>query len=185
MQPDMRHFVGVRSGMTSYQCTAKKNAGVSCDNDGQCRSGHCATNNICCNCDAATADGNGECCTFCASGTGNCTRREASCRTGQCLNDPSADSPQSRAANHPPTTAPPPATTTRAVVRPPSFSPPAATSRTTATTPSTRSPQAARSGSRTRTWSPWMCWSLEAAEVVLRSGVVAVAGQCRNSTAEL
>ena len=46
-----------------------------------------APNNICCNCDAATADGNGECCTFCASGTGNCTRREASCRTGQCLND--------------------------------------------------------------------------------------------------
>ena len=99
---------------------------------------------------------------------------------------PSADSPQYRAVNHPPsTTARPPATTTRAGVRPPSCWPPAATSRTTATTPSTRSPQAARSGSRTRTWSPWMCWSLEAAEVVLHSGVVAVAGQCRNSTAEL
>ena len=79
--------VEYESGMNSYECTAKKNAGVSCDNDGQCRSGHCASNNICCNCDAATADGNGECCTFCASGTGNCTRREASCRTGQCLND--------------------------------------------------------------------------------------------------
>ena len=98
---------------------------------------------------------------------------------------PSADSPQHRAANRPPTTARPPATTTRAVVRPPSFSPPAVTSRTTATTPSTRSPSAARSGSRTRTWTPWMCWSLEAAEVVLHSGVVAVAGQWRNSTAEL
>ena len=98
---------------------------------------------------------------------------------------PSADSPQYRAVNRPPTTARPPATTTRAVVRPPSCWPPAATSRTTATTPSTGSPQAARSGSRTRTWSPWMCWSLEAAEVVLHSGVVAVAGQCRNSTAEL
>ena len=100
----------------------------------------------------------------------------------------SSETPQAQAANHPPpTTDPPPATTptTRAVVRPPSCWPPAATSRTTATTPSTRSPQAARSGSRTRTWSPWMCWSLEAAEVVLRSGVVAVAGQCRNSTAEL
>ena len=76
---------------------------------------------------------------------------------------PSADSPQYRAVNRPPTTAPPPATTTRAVVRPPSFSPPAVTSRTTATIPSTRSPSTARSGSRTRTWSPWMCWSLEAA----------------------
>ena len=100
----------------------------------------------------------------------------------------SSETPQSQAANHPPsTTAPPPVTTpaTRAGVRPPSFWPPAATSRTTATTPSTCSPQAPRSGSRTRTWSPWMCWSLEAAEVVLRSGVVAVAGQCRNSTAEL
>ena len=71
--------------------------------DDQCLS-DTAPNNVCCNCEAATADGNGECCMFCASGNGTCTRRGASCPSGECLDDICGNSPisggQSPAVNN-------------------------------------------------------------------------------------
>ena len=77
------------SGMYGLECAPKKNAGTWCSNHQQCRSGLCAQNNYCCDCDAATADESGECCSFCTPGSGTCAARSptATCPSGQCLND--------------------------------------------------------------------------------------------------
>ena len=58
------------SGMYQFQCTAKKNAGVSCDNDGQCLSGSCKGNRCCS--DTAIAQG----CSICTSGNGTCSTKK-------------------------------------------------------------------------------------------------------------
>ena len=58
------------NGDYQFQCTAKKNAGVSCDNDGQCLSGSCK-GNICCS-DTAIAQG----CSICTSGNGTCSTKK-------------------------------------------------------------------------------------------------------------
>jgi hypothetical protein len=55
------------SGMYHFQCTAKKNAGGSCDHDGQCLSGSCKGNRCCS--DTAIAQG----CSICTSGNGTCS----------------------------------------------------------------------------------------------------------------
>jgi hypothetical protein len=39
--------------------------------------------------------------------------------------------------------------------------------------------------SRTRTWSPWMCWSLEVVEVVLQCTAAAVGGKSSTPVPEL
>ena len=66
MQADMRHSSEYEAGV-QLQCTAKKNAGVSCDNDGQCLSGSCKGNRCCS--DTAIAQG----CSICTSGNGTCS----------------------------------------------------------------------------------------------------------------
>ena len=53
-----------------FQCTAKKNAGVSCANDGQCLSGSCKGNRCCS--DTAIAQG----CSICTSGNGTCSTKK-------------------------------------------------------------------------------------------------------------
>ena len=75
-----------RSGM--YSCEAKSNAGQYCENNDRCLSGLCGQNNYCCDCDAATADGNGQCCIYCTWGNGTCAQRSSSatCPSGECLN---------------------------------------------------------------------------------------------------
>ena len=79
------------SGMDGLACAPKKNAGTWCSNHQQCRSGLCAQNNYCCDCDAVAADESGECCSYCTPGSGTCAARSptATCPSGQCLNDTS------------------------------------------------------------------------------------------------
>ena len=79
-------LVGIRSEW--MDCYARRRMlELACSND-QCLSGLCAQNNYCCDCDAATADESGECCSFC-TGQRNLqrARRTATCPSGQCLND--------------------------------------------------------------------------------------------------
>ena len=59
--------VEYESGNNNYECTAKKNAGVSCANDGKCLSGSCKGSRCCS--DTAIAQG----CSICTSGNGTCS----------------------------------------------------------------------------------------------------------------